>query len=60
MNQIKNHKKFVNSVTVTYTVDGFQDGLVITGSNDQTICIFDVQSNSVISQLTEHSGSGKL
>ncbi len=55
---IRAHKKFVNSLTVVYTVDGFPNGLVITGSNDQTICIFDIESNSIILQLSEHTGAG--
>lgn len=47
----------MNAVTVIYTVNEYPDGLIITGSNDQSICIYDIKSNSVIAQVVEHSGA---
>ena len=47
----------MNAVAVVYSVADYPDGLLFTGSNDQTICIFDLKSNNMISQLTEHTGA---
>jgi len=50
------HKKYVNAVAVVYTVEGYPNGLIITGSNDLTIAIHDIESNKFITQLQEHNG----
>lgn len=57
---IQAHKKYVNSVVVVYTVEDYPNGLVITGSNDKTIAIHDIESNKVIAQLEAHKEPGKI
>lgn len=51
------HTKYVNSVTVTYDVLDYPHGLIITGSNDQTIGIYDIKEGKVIANLSDHNGS---
>ena len=43
---------------VAYTVEEYPNGLIITGSNDQTIAFHDIESNKLIAQLKEHDGAG--
>ncbi len=50
------HKKYVNTVAIVYTVEDYPNGLIITGSNDLTISIHDIESNKFIAQLQEHNG----
>ena len=53
------HKKYVNSVVVVYSVEEYPNGLIFTGSNDQTISVHDIESNKHIATLNEHDASGK-
>lgn len=53
------HKKYVNAVVVVYTLTEYPNGLIITGSNDQTISVHDIESNADIAQFKEHDGAGK-
>ena len=57
---ITSHKKYVNAVTVVYTLPDYPNGIILTGSNDQTISIHDIESNVDIAQLKEHDGAGKI
>ena len=52
------HKKYVNSVVVVYTLEEYPNGLILTGSNDKTIAIHDIESNKTVAVLEEHDGSG--
>ncbi len=52
------HKKYVNSVVIVYTLDAFPQGLIVTGSNDQTIAIHCIETSQLITQLKEHEGAG--
>jgi hypothetical protein len=54
------HKKYVNAVTVVYTLEEYPNGLIITGSNDQTIAVHNIESNELIAQLHEHQGAGSF
>ena len=54
---ITTHKKYVNSVVVVYSLEEYPNGLIITGSNDQSIAIHDIESNTPIAQLNEHQGA---
>ena len=54
------HKKYVNSVVVVYTLEEYPNGLILTGSNDKTIAIHDIESNKTVAVLEEHDGSGML
>ena len=54
------HKKYVNAVAVAYTLEEYPNGIIITGSNDQTIAIHNIESNELIAQLHEHQGAGNL
>ena len=49
----------MNAVAVAYSVEEYPNGLIITGSNDQTIAIHNIESNELIAQLHEHAGAGK-
>ena len=49
----------MNAVAVVYSLPGYPNGLIVTGSNDQVIAIHDIESNSNIAQLKEHDGAGK-
>lgn len=53
------HKKYVNSVTVTYSLPEFPNGLLITGSTDKTISIIDIETGKTLTQLEQHEGAGK-
>jgi WD40 repeat protein len=57
---MSSHKKYVNCVVVAYTLDGYPNGVVITGSNDQTIAFHDIESNKLLCQLKEHDGAGNF
>jgi WD40 repeat protein len=54
----KIHTKYVNAVAVAYTLSEFPKGLIMTGSNDQTIAIVCLETSEVVAQLKEHDGAG--
>jgi WD40 repeat protein len=47
----------VNAVAVVYSLKEYPNGLIITGSNDQTIGIHDIETNQQLAQLKEHEGA---
>lgn len=47
----------MNAVTVVYTLKEYPSGLIITGSNDQTIGIHDIQSDQQLAQIKAHEGA---
>ncbi len=53
------HSKFVNTVEVVYTLAEYPSGLIITGSNDQTIAVHNIETNETIAHLREHTANGK-
>ena len=55
---INEHKKYVNSVVVVYTLEEYPNGLILTGSNDKTIAMHNIESNEFLGSLDEHAGSG--
>ena len=57
---VNEHTKFVNSVAVIYSIANYPNGLIVTGSNDQTIAINDAQSRQLLCKLKEHEGAGKF
>ena len=56
---ISAHKKYVNAVAVIFSLKDYPNGLVVTGSNDQTICIHEIDTNELVAQLKDHDGAGK-
>ena len=54
------HTKFVNTAVVVYTLAEYPEGLVITGSNDQTIAVYSIQDKATIAHLREHQGPGLI
>ena len=47
----------MNAVAVVYSLKEYPNGLIITGSNDQTIGIHDIETNQQLAQLKEHEGA---
>ena len=52
------HKKYVNALAVCYTLPAYPGGLILTGSNDKTISIHNIETNELVSVLHEHDGAG--
>lgn len=57
LKSINYHKKYVNSITVVYSLPEFQGGLILTGSNDKTISIHCMVTNKLVGLLDEHNGA---
>jgi len=45
---------------VVYTLEEYPNGIILTGSNDKTIAIHNIESNEFLGILDEHQGSGSL
>ncbi|KAL1449471.1 hypothetical protein WDU94_001975, partial [Cyamophila willieti] len=53
----KGHSNFVSCVTFIKPSSKYPTGLVVTGSNDKKICVFDPQVPDPLFSLTEHSNT---
>lgn len=51
------HKKYVNAIALVYTLPAFPNGLILTGSNDKTVSIHDIQTSELVGLLQEHDGA---
>lgn len=51
------HKKYVNAIAVVYTLPQFPNGLILTGSNDKTVSIHDIETSELVGLLQEHNGA---
>ncbi|XP_026684637.1 phospholipase A-2-activating protein-like [Diaphorina citri] len=56
----KGHTNFVSCVTFIKSSPRYPSGLVVTGSNDKKILVFDPQISNPLFALTEHTNTGTL
>jgi WD40 repeat protein len=54
---IQCHTRYVNAVAVVYTLEGYSNGIIVTGSTDSSIAFHDIESNKLLCQITEHSST---
>ena len=55
---MKNHTNFVIATCYIPPSDRFPDGLIVTGGNDKTICVYSAKQGTYLFTLEGHEQTG--
>ena len=56
---MRDHSNFVASVCIVPPTSIYEQGLILTGSNDNLIIVYNLQTYEKLYHLTGHEGTGK-